>query len=488
VIKRIELINFMSHRHTVIEPAQGLTVLVGPNNCGKSAFVTALQILCHNSASGFVLRHGEKKCEVIVETDDGHVIKWSRKKNGAGTYVVDGQPFDRLRGKVPDEVHRILKMPKVVCDKDEFDIHFGEQRDPVFLLKDRGKAAAQFFASSSDATHLVAMQHEHKSNVVVAKRDFKQLSSRQQNIQGQLDALEPLEGIDGELAKLEKKHAEIKSTVETIVQLEKLVTAISQAFDRFSFTGGLSKTFADLHKPPRLGDESALENVVERFKQSQSDFDKSSHLSIGLRNLTVPPQLDDCRPLDNVVAQIQNLSLRYLRSENLGLQFQSMDQPPVMVASDALESLIVDIREKATAFDSSQSATMALGKLEPMGIQENLSPVQLRIDALKHCERELEKAEQKLAIVGSAAEPPSQLAIDPMKVLMDEIKSKSLQVAERQNVISQVQEQLCLARVDIENWAAENPNCPTCGGQTDPSRFLQPSGKDSTLCEGKSHG
>ena len=55
VIKRIELINFMSHEHTVIEPAAGLTVLVGPNNCGKSAIVTALQILCHNDNSTYVL-------------------------------------------------------------------------------------------------------------------------------------------------------------------------------------------------------------------------------------------------------------------------------------------------------------------------------------------------------------------------------------------------------------------------------------------------
>ena len=49
MITRIELTNFMSHAHTVIEPAPGLTVLVGPNNCGKSAVVAALQIICQNA-------------------------------------------------------------------------------------------------------------------------------------------------------------------------------------------------------------------------------------------------------------------------------------------------------------------------------------------------------------------------------------------------------------------------------------------------------
>src|SRR6202795_4742833 len=87
MIKRIELINFMSHPHTVIEPAPGLTVLVGPNNCGNSAVVAALQILCYNESSTYVMRHGERECSVKIETDDGHVIEW-RRKNSA-RYVID---------------------------------------------------------------------------------------------------------------------------------------------------------------------------------------------------------------------------------------------------------------------------------------------------------------------------------------------------------------------------------------------------------------
>ncbi len=41
MIRRITLVNFMSHSHTVIEPADGLTILTGQNNCGKSAVVWA---------------------------------------------------------------------------------------------------------------------------------------------------------------------------------------------------------------------------------------------------------------------------------------------------------------------------------------------------------------------------------------------------------------------------------------------------------------
>ena len=112
MITRIELTNFMSHAHTVIEPAAGLTVIVGPNNCGKSALVAALQILRHNEKSTYVMRHGTKECSVKVWTDDGHTIEWRRKTSPS--YVIDGRLFDRLRGGgVPDELVTALRLPFV---------------------------------------------------------------------------------------------------------------------------------------------------------------------------------------------------------------------------------------------------------------------------------------------------------------------------------------------------------------------------------------
>ena len=144
MITRIELTNFMSHKHTVIEPAAGLTVLVGPNNIGKSAIVAALQILCHNDNSTYVLRHGEKECSIRVDTDDGHTVEWRRKN--APSYVVDTVTFDRLRNSgLPDEVHQALRLPKVAAYDTDFDIHFGTQKSPIFLLANSPANAAPVF-------------------------------------------------------------------------------------------------------------------------------------------------------------------------------------------------------------------------------------------------------------------------------------------------------------------------------------------------------
>src|SRR5512147_1990297 len=133
MISRIELHNFMSHSCTVIEPAVGLTVLVGPNNCGKSAIVSALQILCENDKGDYMVRHGEDDCRVVVVTDDGHRVEWRRKKSVV-SYNIDGKDVHRLQGDIPDDLHEILRLPKVAAaDGRDYDIHFGVQKAPIFL-------------------------------------------------------------------------------------------------------------------------------------------------------------------------------------------------------------------------------------------------------------------------------------------------------------------------------------------------------------------
>ena len=95
MIQRIELHNFMSHADSVLELADGLTVLVGPNNSGKSAVVEALRTLCNNESGKYAVRHGERECSVAVVTDDGHRVEWRRNRDSV-SYLIDGEEFDRL--------------------------------------------------------------------------------------------------------------------------------------------------------------------------------------------------------------------------------------------------------------------------------------------------------------------------------------------------------------------------------------------------------
>jgi ABC-type cobalamin/Fe3+-siderophores transport system ATPase subunit len=80
MIRKIELVNFMSHAHTVIEPGPGLNVLIGPNNCGKSAVFVALRCAVRRIADDFMVRHDQKFCEVTLTMADGTIVGFRRRK------------------------------------------------------------------------------------------------------------------------------------------------------------------------------------------------------------------------------------------------------------------------------------------------------------------------------------------------------------------------------------------------------------------------
>ena len=434
VIKRIELINFMSHRHTVIEPADGLTVLIGPNNCGKSAFVTALQILCHNSKSGFVLRHGEKNCEVIVETADGHVINWSRKKNGSPIYKVDGKQHDRLRGSVPDEVHEILKMPKVKCDNEEFDVHFGEQSEPVFLLRDRGKASAQFFASSSDATYLVAMQSLHKAKVLVHKRDFKQLTRQHKSVTEQLESLEPLSDLEKNLLETEKQFADLQTEAIKLEQVEKLISAIRSA-----------------------------QTIFDRFKKQATS----------LQLLASPPEISDERPLGSLIDSITSTAAKGIASQAIAEAFGGLSNAPAIKPAAPLEQLLQQIKTKHSLVRQSTECAKSFEELTPVPMLPDPAGLQQLVHKLIDRHRSSVVAERMLAAVTPTPALPKQTDVVALSQMLDLIGAKQRQLQARTKQFEQADQELVDLQSEFEAWVADNPVCPTCGSETDTQHVLQ---------------
>ena len=377
VIKRIELVNFMSHQHTVIEPDAGLTVLVGPNNCGKSAIVTALQILCHNDNSTYVLRHGAKECQIIIETDDGHRIEWSRKKSGSPSYKIDGKEFDRLRGEsgVWDELDRTLRMPRVEFDNSKFDVHIGEQRNPVFLLGDKGKSAAQFFASSSDAIRLVEMQGLHKKRVSDSKKERARLATQQTQVNLALDCLEAVPSVDEQLKSFETQYH--------VLNLEAAKT-------------------------------EALDGLLSELTRKQHDLKRFAAVDLSLQSLPQPPQFDDPEPLGKLVEQICLQQQAIGKFEALKETLQPLSQPPEFGDVESLEHALVAIAKQQTAVAKLSKAQQVLANLEPVpqtgdehqvsALAKTVVQLQTELAACVELQKQLKESSRQLGLVETEIE------------------------------------------------------------------------------------
>lgn len=435
MITRIELNNFMSHEHTVIEPACGLTVIAGPNNCGKSAIVTALQILCYNDESTFVMRHGEKECSIKIFTDDGHEIEWNRTKSKSTKYIIDGQQHDRLgRGGTPDELHKILKIQKVSCDNQEFDVHFGAQQNPVFLLNDSPRAAAQFFASSSDAINLIAMQTRHKQKVRDRKQEKRRLATELEEVGQKLERLETVPDLSNRLMELEKTYQEIRHQDEEIAALHNLVNAIQE-------------------KSTQLGRLRAQVDAVQELKS--------------------PPNFVDTNPLEALLSQINRNKYQLNKTKSYCRALGRLEETPTLNELESLKALIEAIRLVRQHYLVAKQKSASLASLKPCPQQGDTEKLEESIDGLTQSFARFESAEKQLQVCENLTEPPKQTSPMELERSLAELVRQHAELNRLETASDQLEKNWLEVREEMSAWIADNPSCPTCGTELDVDKILE---------------
>jgi exonuclease SbcC len=432
MITRIELTNFMSHVHTVIEPAAGLTVLVGPNNCGKSALVAALQILCRNEASTYVLRHGERECSVKVVTDDGHTVEWKRKSRPS--YVIDGKSFDRLgRTGLPDELHQALRLPKVAAgDETDFDVHFGTQKSPIFLLGHSPTNAARFFASSSDAIRLVQMQKRHREKLQEAQREKTRSESESLRVNGELKTLEPAVELEHQVKSLEAEHARLVGQAGDIAAL---ATAVDehQRLERAAVERAAeAQALAALQPPPPLAPLESLATLAGKLDSARQHCEITSARAAALELVQPLPEMHDVAALAALLQRASALDRAAAMGDSTCQVLSEIAAPPVLADANSLQAL--------------------LGKLV-------------------RAEQRTRAEESKQAAVIAIQPPHSTIDTTPLESLVNRLDALSRQATEALAALNAIQAEAMQAADELREFAAGS-HCPVCGGPLDAERLL----------------
>ncbi|MFP4649837.1 MAG: AAA family ATPase [Desulfobacterales bacterium] len=380
MIRRIELVNFMSHPHTVIEPASGLTVITGVNNTGKSAVISALQILCRNISGDYMVRHGQRECRIMLETGEGHVLEWKRK-SGTVSYTVNGREVHRLRGSVPEDLHGLLRLPLVETETDPFDVHFGEQKKPIFLLDESPARRATFFASSSDAIKLIEMQNRHRAKVKEAKSEESRLVKEASRLQKRLFTLEPIEGIQKDVKEIEAQYALVVRTDSEIGALYRHVAAMNQAkamAGRYEDTASAAQS---LFPPPEEIPTEPLSAMICQVETQQWRIKAQSDFAKAAAGLCTPPETEDTRPLSYLVSRMEAL---YFTLEKTGAKDAMLDncaQPPEMLDTGAIGRHIEALEKAQKAQDQCRARLKEAGDR----LEEAERDLRVFIDSNKIC-------------------------------------------------------------------------------------------------------
>ncbi len=511
MIQRIELINFMSHPHTVLELDHGLTVLVGDNNTGKSAIVNALQVLCTNAQGDYMVRHGEKECLVRVVTSEGHEVEWKRKGR-AVSYTINGRDVHRLGGSVPEDLHDLLRLPRVETETETFDIHFGEQKDPIFLLNTSPGKRATFFASSSDTIKLIEMQNLHKKKVQDAKWKEARLKQDEARHSARLTRLEPVQQLGERLDKLEAAHSEIAREQELIAGLKQKIKLLEKAIQEVADWNAAAEAVRPLTEPPRLEETAPLQTLLANLRKQERHIGLERARGEALQALQAPPALTDTGPLNLLIHSLQETDKRLAENRSRTRAVRGLQPPPVLQDTSQLQSLVSRCQELARA----QARCRAeLGQLSRVGEPPALDDVHQLQDLMQRLEKttlqadteglrshilqdlgpppKLEDLEglarllqemHRLAHAMHAREqvrtrlaplkPPPQ-PVDPsdLQACLSRLDKASRQVQLRSAELDQVRSSLDQAEQELREFVALTGVCPTCGQEMDPESIMQ---------------
>ncbi|MGM0452901.1 MAG: AAA family ATPase [Thermodesulfobacteriota bacterium] len=472
MIQRIEIENFMSHRHTVIEPAEGLTVIVGENNTGKSALISALQVLCRNASGDYMMRHGERQCRVKVVTGEGHEIEWKRK-NRVVSYNINGRDIHRLGGSVPDQLHDLLRLPLVETENEPFDIHFGEQKKPIFLLNESPARRATFFASSSDTIKLIEMQNHHRRKVSETRAREAELVRREAELAGRLEKLAPVDAIGQQLEKLDREYEQIiadTTAIDGLRQTLKTLESRQRAADQY---GQMADAAAGLCAPPSLYPIEPLQNAIAAIYRQSDAIDRESGRRAALDALFPPPGLADTGPIWALMDQLAGLEASVEKSRAVQAAAKPLEAPPRIADTTALSTLI---RQMEDAEGNRKRLTRRVQSLSPLAAPPPVKDCR----ALGQLTQTMADAKFRVAVLArlrdtlaGVAAPPEAEDVSGLQTLIQNITAARTARDRQQKTCDRLADEMAAARQSLKQHIERTGVCPTCGQAVDAEQFIE---------------
>lgn len=206
-IKRLELENFQSHNNTLIEFGDGMTVILGPTDQGKSAIIRALKWVLYNEPRGSdFISAGESYCRVkLTLEDDTQIIREKGINRNRYILIKNGKEeiFEGFGNTVPVEIYKAHGIPKIKIDKDAVSFaNLSEQLEGPFLLSENAATRARILGKLA-GIHVIdaALKLTNKElNEYISKE--KAILSRLEELDKKLEDFKDLDVIKNKLETL----------------------------------------------------------------------------------------------------------------------------------------------------------------------------------------------------------------------------------------------------------------------------------------------
>lgn len=308
-INRIEIRNFQSHAHTILDlaPTGNLTVITGNSDSGKTAVIRALRWVFYNQPQGTeFIRVGCTSAQVAVTMDDGWGVTRLRTPS-KNQYIVthpdgDAQTYEGFGVNVPAEVQQVLGVAPVDVGDMDLKLNIAEQLDGPFL----GNSIAASFRAKvlgklAGTEEVDVAGKQLGTDIYRHDRDVDSTKAQLEVKSAQIEELAWVEGLGVTIAELEMLAQTIKSKQEQVKALKGLSTRHAE------LAGRIDKGKAYLVK------YQGLNEAIESLDNAMTAKERwTKYRAFGQRHISLIYGLQESRDRLTILSEVEEAQSRVI--------------------------------------------------------------------------------------------------------------------------------------------------------------------------------
>jgi chromosome segregation ATPase len=288
-LTKIEIENFKSYEKIVIDLTEGINVIYGDPQAGKSNIFRALDLLMSNRPrGGKFMPNFTTKCEthVAITDSDGkrigikcrvHTTKKNAKKRDSTYYYIEDTKNEKywdasgVGSEVPAEITDALNLTNI-------NLQF--QKDEPFLATKSGSKISKTINKitgldigdrlSSNLSTQINTQNAIVKSIADELRGFKETKKFFTNITSLKKTINEVKALEIKISKTDGNLTQVKSRTERVVRLEEMVAEF-----KIPDIGGQMKEVGKLNRSIREGEDklTSIQNMVNRIKNLTFEVD-----------------------------------------------------------------------------------------------------------------------------------------------------------------------------------------------------------------------
>ncbi len=289
IIKKLELYNFQKHSHLEIDFTQGVNVIYGQTDAGKSCIRRALDVLYFNNWKPDYRKSGTKKTIIKGTFDNGiQVERINSASVNAYVLHIPGKEkpdrFDAINRSIPEEVLKVLKTTTIDVDNDKLNLNIANQIALPFLLDKSGTFRSKLFNKltgsdivdkslqglNKDILRISREEKLEKEGLEGKKKQMEELTKEKVKIE---NIYNKASKIFTDLKEKQEKYEQLKEYLEKLDNVRNEIRQVNDSLKEIKLID--NQTLINLNDNiNKLSDYSQLLNDLKNNKRELENTDK----------------------------------------------------------------------------------------------------------------------------------------------------------------------------------------------------------------------